>query len=176
MADCAQLECSALGVLCAVGPVAAKCVDSSGPGNHFATVRYAARDEVFLAGPHWNPLPIDDQGIAALDNDHVFVVIVGVSRGYRRFTAGPKCHLASVSSIEDVALNAGSRLIGSGYPVCRVSHEIGEIVHGFTTLSHFRANEGATALSVVGIQADRTLPVNQLRSGRVKGKLVLIVR
>src|ERR1700679_1589004 len=44
-------------------------------------------------------------------------------------------------------------------------------------LRHCRtlANDGATVLSVVGMQGVRTLLVNQLRSGRVKGKLIVIV-
>jgi hypothetical protein len=36
----------------AVSPVAAKCVDRSGPSKNFATVRHASRDEMFLTGLH----------------------------------------------------------------------------------------------------------------------------
>ena len=118
-----------LGVPDAIGSVAAKCVDRSGPSKNFAAMRHAAPDEVFLPGIHWNPLSIDDQGIAALDNDHVLVVIVGVCRGYCSFTACPKCHLAPVRSVEDITLHAWSRLIRPGDPVCRMFHEFREIVH-----------------------------------------------
>ena len=128
----------ALGVPDPAGPVAAERVDCSGPSQNFATVRHAARDEVFLPGLHWNPLSIDDQGITALHNDHVFVVVVGMCSGCRSFAAGPKRHLAPVCSVEDVTLNAWSRLIGPRDPVCGMLHEFGEAVHGYRVLSHFR--------------------------------------
>jgi hypothetical protein len=169
LADRAEVESGALGVLDAVGPVAAKCVDRSGSCKNLATVRYAARDEVFLAGLHWNPLPIDDQGIAAPHNDHVFVVIVHVCRGCRSFTAGPKCHLAPVCSVEDVTLNAWSRLIGPRDPVCRVLHEFGEIVHGCKTLSHSRKRWRYSSEFRRHPSASRSR-LARLRSGRVTGK------
>jgi hypothetical protein len=89
-ADYAQVE-SVSGALDAVSPVAPKCMDRSGPGENFTTVRNAVRNEVFFAGPYWNSLAIDDQGIAALHNDHVFVVIVSVCHRCCSFTASPKC-------------------------------------------------------------------------------------
>ncbi len=112
--------------------MAAKCVDRSGPGKNFAAVLDAAWNEIFFSGLHRNPLPIDDQGIAALHNDHVFVVIVDMRRRYRIFTAAPKRHLASVSAVEDVPLNAWGRLTGDCDPVCRMFHEFWEIVHSCT--------------------------------------------
>ena len=42
--DRAEVESRALGVLDAVGPVTAKCVDRSGSSKNFPTVRHAARD------------------------------------------------------------------------------------------------------------------------------------
>jgi hypothetical protein len=90
--------------------MAAKCVDRSGPSQNFPAMRYAARDEVFLPGIHWNALSVDDQGIATLHNDHVFFVIVSVCRGCRSFTAGPKRHLASACSIEYVTFDSWGRL------------------------------------------------------------------
>ena len=137
LADYAQVE-SVSGALDAVSPVAPKCMDRSGPGENFTTVRNAVRNEVFFAGPYWNSLAIDDQGIAALHNDYVFVVIVSVCRRCCSFTASPKCHLAPVFSVEDVTLNARSRLIGLRDPVGRMFHEFGEIVHGCKILSHSR--------------------------------------
>jgi hypothetical protein len=59
-ADYAHVE-SVSGALDAVSPVAPKCMDRSGPGENFTTVRYAVRNEVFFAGPYWNSLAIDDQ-------------------------------------------------------------------------------------------------------------------
>jgi hypothetical protein len=73
-----------------IGPVATECMDRSGPSQNFATVWDAARDEIFLPGVHWDPLSIDDQGLAALHNNHVFIVIVSVYRGCSSFTAGPE--------------------------------------------------------------------------------------
>lgn len=62
--------------------MAAERVDRSGPRQNFATGGYASRDEVFLPGPHWNPISVEDQRVAALNNYHVFVVIVDVLGGY----------------------------------------------------------------------------------------------
>src|SRR5207249_35209 len=113
-----------------------KCVDGSGLGQNFATVQYAPWDEVLLSGLQWNPLPVDDQGIAALNNDHVFVVIMHVHRGGRSFPAGPKRHLAPVCPIEYVTLDSWGRLVGPRNPVCWIFHELGEFVHSCELVSH----------------------------------------
>jgi hypothetical protein len=110
--------------------MAAKCVDRSGPSQNFTTVLDTARNEVFFPGPHMDSLAIDNQGIAALHDHHVFVVIVGVGRGYGGLRAAPKCHLASIRSIEDKALNARSRLIGFRNLVGGMLHEFWKIFHG----------------------------------------------
>lgn len=39
-------------------------------------MQYAPRDEVLLPGLQWNPLPIDDERIAALNDNHVFVIAI----------------------------------------------------------------------------------------------------
>jgi hypothetical protein len=113
-----------------LGPVTSKCVDCSGSSQNFTLVRHATRDEIFFSGPDRNPLTIDDQGVTALHNDHVFVVIVGVGSGCSGLTAGPKCHLASICSIEDKALYAWSRLIGLRDLIGGMPHELGKIFHG----------------------------------------------
>ena len=59
-----------------------------------------------------------------------------VRGGCRSFKAAPKCHLAPVRSVEDIPLNAWSRLIRPCDPVGRMLHEFWEIVHGGKTLSH----------------------------------------
>jgi hypothetical protein len=123
-----------LGVRDSVCPVAAKGMDGSGPRQNFATVEHATRYEVFLPGPHRDPLSVDDQGITALHHDHVFVIGVDVCRGCSRFTAGPKRHLTPVRSIEHVTFDARSGLVGCRDPVRRMSHEFGEIVHGRKSL------------------------------------------
>ena len=120
-----------------LGTVAAKCVNRSGSSQCFTPMRNTTWDEVFLPGPHRNPRAIDDQGIATLDNHHVFVVIVGVWRGCSGLTAGPKSHLASVCSLEDEALYSWSRLIGLRDLVGGMLHEFRKIYHGCNLLSHF---------------------------------------
>ena len=110
--------------------VTAKCMDCSGSSQNFTPMRHATRDEIFFSGPHRNSLALDDQGITTLHNDHVFVVIVGMWRGSCGLTAGPKCHLASVCSIEDKPLYAWSRLIGLRNFIGGMLHELGKIFHG----------------------------------------------
>src|ERR1035441_2928766 len=112
------------------GSMAAKCVDRSGSSQNFATVLDAARNEVFFPGPDRYSLAIHDQGIAALHDDHVFVVIVGVRRGCGGLRADPKRHLASVRSIEDKTFYPRSRLIGFRYFVGGMLHEFWKIFHG----------------------------------------------
>jgi hypothetical protein len=97
---------------------------------------HAARDEILLTSLHRNPLPIDEQRVATLDNEHVLVVSVDVWLRYRGFTAGPKRHLGSVLAIEDIPLDAWSCLIGSSDPVCGMLQEFREIVHNCQLLSH----------------------------------------
>ena len=48
--DRAGVASCALGLLSPVGPVAAECVDRSGPSKDLATMRHIARDELFLSG------------------------------------------------------------------------------------------------------------------------------
>ena len=64
----------------AVSKMAAECVDRSRSSQNLSTVRQSARDDAFLPGVQRNPIAIDDQGIAAFDNDHVFVVVVHMLR------------------------------------------------------------------------------------------------
>ena len=59
-----------------VSPMASKGVDRSSASHDFTAVPHALRDEVFLSSIYGTPLSIDDQRIAALYNDHVFVVFV----------------------------------------------------------------------------------------------------
>src|SRR5437016_4226673 len=94
------------------------------------------RDQVLLSGFEWNPLPLDDQGIAALNNDHIFVVVVRVRCGDRSFRATPKRHLAPVCPIEYVTLDSWGRLIGLRNSVSWMFHELGKVVHGCELVSH----------------------------------------
>jgi hypothetical protein len=92
----------------------------------------SARNQIFLSDFYWNPLSIDDHGIAALHDEHVFVEVVRMSCGLRGFPAGPERHLAPVSTLEDITFNARSRLIGPSDPVRRITHEFREFVHRST--------------------------------------------
>ena len=90
--------------------MAAKCMNRSRAGKNFSAMLNAARNKILLTGLHRNSLLIDDQGIATLHNEHVFVVIVYMRSRCRRLTAGPKRHLAFIGAVEDIPLNAWSRL------------------------------------------------------------------
>lgn len=115
-----------------------ECVYGSGLSQNFAAMQYATRDEVLLSSAQWNPFPINDQGIAALDHDHVFVVIVDVRSGSRGLAAGPKRHLAPIRSIEYVPFDSWGGLIGLRNPVCWMFHEFGKIVHSCELVSHLQ--------------------------------------
>jgi len=58
--------------------MAAEGMDRSGSSFDFAAMWYTLRNEVFFSRPYGNPLSIDDERIAALHNDHVFVVVVNM--------------------------------------------------------------------------------------------------
>src|ERR1019366_9649208 len=120
---------------------AAKRVDGSGGSQNFAAMRHAARDNVFLPTLYWNALSADDQGITPLHNQHVFVVVVGVCRGCRGFTAGPKRYLTSIRSIEYVTFDSWGRLIGFRDFVRGMPHEFAEIVHSHRTVLHFQGRQ-----------------------------------
>lgn len=112
-----------------VRPVSAKSVDGPGPGQDFAGVRNAARYHVLLSCLHRYALPIHEQRVAALDHQHIFVVVVDVLRGRRRFLACPERHLAAVGSVEYVSLDSRRRLVSVRNPVRRLFHERREISH-----------------------------------------------
>ena len=58
--------------------VSAKCVDRPGSSHHFARVHCTARNEKLLSFPYGNAMAANDQGVAPLHDNHVFIVIVGV--------------------------------------------------------------------------------------------------
>ena len=116
--------------------MAAKRVDGPGSGQDFAAMEHAPRNQVLLSGWHGDTLSLNDQRVAALDDDHILVVVVDMRGGGRGLTTGPERHLASVRAIEHVTLDSWGRLIGLRNPVCRMLHEFGEIVHSRELLSH----------------------------------------
>ncbi len=74
---------------------------------NFTAVQHTPWDEIFLSGPYRNSLPVDNPRIAALLNDHVFVVIVSMGRRCRGFMASPEGHLAPIYPIEYITLHPG---------------------------------------------------------------------
>src|ERR1017187_1098658 len=115
--------------------VAAESVYRPSSSHNLATVPHPTRNEVFISSVKWNLLSVNNQGVASLHYDHVFVVIMGMRSGWRCLTARPRRHLAPVSSVEDVALDPRCRLIGSGDPVRRMLHKFWKLVH-HRLLSH----------------------------------------
>jgi hypothetical protein len=55
-----------------------KGVNCPGSGDNFTGVMDAAGDEILFSPSQWNALAIDEQGVTALNDDHVFVVIVNM--------------------------------------------------------------------------------------------------
>jgi len=63
---------------CSVGAMLGEGVNRSGAGYNVTAVVDTTSDEIFLSSPQRNALAIDDQGVAALNDDHVFVVVVNM--------------------------------------------------------------------------------------------------
>jgi hypothetical protein len=61
--------------------MAAKCMYGPGSSEDFARVEHAALDEVLFTGLERDAPAIDDQGIASLDDDHIFIEAVGMRGG-----------------------------------------------------------------------------------------------
>jgi hypothetical protein len=136
-----------------VSAMAPKCMDGSSTGCNLTTVRYAARDEVFFSGFQGNPVSIDDQRVATLHDDHIFVVIVDMLRRRPGFSTRPERHLAALDPIEHVTLDTWSGLMGSGNLVRGIFHELRKVVHvarDCRTPTRDRASSGiAGALGIV---------------------------
>src|SRR5690349_11205685 len=96
----------------AVSSMTAKCMDRSCSCQNFSTVRHSAPNEVFVSSIQRNPIAIDDQGIAALHNEHVFVVVVHMLRGSCVVGARPERHLDPITSVKHVSLDSWSGLVG----------------------------------------------------------------
>ena len=104
-------------------------------------MRHSTSNEIFLARSHWYAFPIDDQCVASLHNNHVFVAIVGVRCGFSCVAAGPKRHLTAILSAKNITLYSRGRLMGPCYSVCRMFHELGKVVHN--AQCHTLADGGA---------------------------------
>jgi hypothetical protein len=67
-----------------IGPIGASSAERvNGPGvsHWFTPMREPLRDEILLTGSDWNAFVINNQGVAALHDDHVFVEVMHVWRG-----------------------------------------------------------------------------------------------
>src|SRR5580704_1530371 len=81
------------------GSAPAESVDGPGARYHFTAVPEPLGNKIFLPGIDWNASAINNKGVAALDHDHVFVILVHVRRGMRCLATSPKRHLAPVHTV-----------------------------------------------------------------------------
>src|SRR5215470_5759584 len=109
--------------------MAAEKVNCSGASQDFPGMRGSLRNEVFLPGPYRNRFAVDNQCVATLYNEQVFVKLMNMSFRARSFTACPKRHLAAVCAFKNITFNSRSRLISQCNLVGRVFHEFGEFIH-----------------------------------------------
>ena len=119
-------------MLNSVCPVTAKCVNRSRPRKNLARMQHTLGDAIFVSRVQVNPLPIDDQGVAALHHEHVLVVVMHMSRRRSRFMTLPECHLASIDPIKHVTFHTRRCLARCRDSVCRSPHELRKIIHLFT--------------------------------------------
>src|SRR5262245_49664944 len=104
----------------------------NGPGasDDLATMPCSARDEVFFSGFNGNASVTKYQGITALNDHHVLVVVVHVRSGMRGLVASPECHLTHTRAVVDIALNTRRGLTAGRDPVCSRLHELWKVFHG----------------------------------------------
>jgi len=70
-----QVRNLSLGTPCSL---VSKSMDGSSPRNHLAAVWDAFRDEVLLPRFQANALPLDEQGVTTLHNDHILIVVMNM--------------------------------------------------------------------------------------------------
>ena len=66
-----------------IRPMPTETMNRPGPGDNFPAVQSALWDYILHSGADRNPLPGDNQRIAALDHEHVFIEVMNVG-GMRR--------------------------------------------------------------------------------------------
>lgn len=121
----------------AVGSVPAEHVDCSGSGEDFAAVYHPTRNQILLPFLHRNPFSANDEGIATLHNEHVFVVIVNVFHRRSCLSACPDRHLASICPVEHIASCSRSGLLGCCDSVRWMLHELRKVLHSRTSYCIF---------------------------------------
>src|SRR5579864_3357461 len=123
-----------------VGAAPAKRVDGPGPSLHFAAVQRAAGNEALLSRPDRGSPVADNQRVAALNDNHVFVEVVHMRRRGRGLGARPECHLAPIQSIKHIPFDTGSPLAANGDPVGGMLHEIRKLFHKVETFVQNKSN------------------------------------
>jgi hypothetical protein len=128
--------------LLAVRSAAAEGVNGASTGCGFASMQHTLGDEIFLSGFYWNVLAIDDQVVAALNDQHVFVEVVDMRLGCGGLAAGLEGHLAAVYAVEYVSFDSRGGLTARRDFVCRALHEVWEFIHrrSFRSLPHSTEN------------------------------------
>jgi hypothetical protein len=75
MTEDVQVHNLSLGTPCSR---ASKSVDGSSPCDHLAPVWDAFRDQVLLPRFQTNALPLDEQGVTTLRNNHILIVVMNM--------------------------------------------------------------------------------------------------
>jgi hypothetical protein len=104
-------------------------MNGSGASDNVATMPESSRDEVFFSGFDRNASVTKNQGIAALDDYHVLVILVNVRSRMGGFVASPECHLTPTDAVINVALNTRCGLTAGRDSVCDRLHELWKIFH-----------------------------------------------
>src|ERR1035437_776950 len=99
-----------------LGAPSPECMDGPGSTFNFTAMDHTARDVVFLSGLDGYPLRADDQRVASLHHDHVFVELMHMSRRCRRLATSPECHLAPLCTIKHIPFAPWSCLAAAGNP------------------------------------------------------------
>src|SRR5262249_9251900 len=131
-------EVSAKLLMIPFGTSATEGVYRPGASQGFTAMPDSLRYKVLLASPNGDTLAINDQRIAALHNDKVFIVVMDMRRRYCGLMTGPECHLTPVRSVKNIALYSRSRLTARCDLVYRTLHEAWEILHRFSFNSSLR--------------------------------------
>ncbi len=90
-----------------LGSATTEGVNGPGASDRFTAMPESLWYEIFLSGFDGDAFVINDEGVAALYHDHVFVVIMHMRCGNSGLVASPECHLTPICSVKDVTLDAG---------------------------------------------------------------------
>jgi hypothetical protein len=112
-----------------VRPMASKSVNRSCSSDYGARMHNTARNEVLLTGLYRNLPSFNDNCVATLHDEHVFIKFMPVLGRYSILHTRPKCHLASLYPVKNVTLDTGCGLICAGDSVGRVLHEPRKSIH-----------------------------------------------